>query len=109
MGASPGMPLFRPDLLSDPRCAILARRRQDTITAGVITYAAGGVAGISNLFSTGLPADWLWTSIQPVVARLRPHLPIVGYENGTSLDTAQQAGFRVLSPLRIWTRTSLTS
>ena len=35
---------------------------------------------------------------------LRPHLPIVGYEHGTGLAAARQAGCQALGPLRIWTR-----
>ena len=97
-------PVFRPGLLSDPNCAFLAHRRNDAITAGAVVYAADGAAGISNLFSNGLPHDRLWTGIQSAVARLWPHLPVVGYEAGTSLESARQAGFHVLGPLRIWVR-----
>jgi hypothetical protein len=96
--------VFRPGLLSDPRCAILAGRRGDAVIAGAIVYAAGGAAGISNLFGTGLSPDRLWASLQSAVAGLHPHLPVVGYEGGASLETARQAGFRVLGPLRIWVR-----
>ncbi|HEX8006059.1 MAG TPA: hypothetical protein VF482_06480, partial [Trebonia sp.] len=62
-GGSGDGPVFRPGLLSDPRCAILACRREKAIIAGAIVYAAGGAAGISNLFSTGLSPDRLWASI----------------------------------------------
>jgi hypothetical protein len=55
-------PLFRPALLADPRCAVLACRREDNLIAGVITYTAGGVTGVSNLFGAGLPAEQLWPS-----------------------------------------------
>ncbi|HEX8007468.1 MAG TPA: hypothetical protein VF482_13695, partial [Trebonia sp.] len=61
-------------------------------------------AGISNLFSTGLSPDRLWASIQPAVAGLQPHLPAVGYEEGTRLEAARQAGFDVLGTLRVWAR-----
>jgi hypothetical protein len=97
-------PVFRPGLLSDPRCAVLACRREDTIIAGAVIYAAGGAAGISNLFSTGLPLDRLWAGIQPAVAGLRPHMPLVGYEAGASLQAARQAGFHTMDTLRIWVR-----
>ena len=99
-------PVFRPGLLSDPRCTVLACRRDDAITAGAVVYAAGGAAGISNLFSNGLPHDRLWAGIQSAVARVRPHLPVVGYEAGASLQAARQAGFRALGTLRIWERPS---
>ena len=99
--------VFQPGLLSDPRCAILACRREDAIIAGAIVYAAGGAAGISNLFSTGLPPDRLWASIQPAVAGLQPRLPIVGWEEGASLEAAREAGFHVPGTLRVWARSSL--
>jgi hypothetical protein len=95
-------PLFRPELLADPRCAILACRREDHLTAGVITYAAGQVTGISNLFGAGLPAAQLWPSALQAVAARRPDLPIVGYERGTDLAAARQAGCQTLGPLRVW-------
>jgi hypothetical protein len=62
-------PLFRPELLADPRCAILACRREDTLAAGVITYAAGEVTGISNLFGAGLRPG----SCGPAPCRRLPH------------------------------------
>jgi hypothetical protein len=96
--------VFRPELLSDPRCAILAGRRGDETIAGAIVYVAGGAAGISNLFGTALSPDRLWASLQSAVAGLHPHLPVVGYEEGASLEAARQAGFRDLGPLRIWVR-----
>ena len=105
-GGSGDGPVFLPGLLSDPRCAILACRQKDAITAGAIVYAAGRATGISNLFSAGLPPDRLWASIRQAAAGLQPYLPVVGYEQGASLEAAQQAGFRILGTLRIWTRPS---
>jgi hypothetical protein len=57
--------LFRPQLLADPRCAILACHRDGDLVAGVIAYTAAGVTSISNLFGTKLPAD------QQALGRLR--------------------------------------
>jgi hypothetical protein len=105
-GGSDDGPVFRPGLLADPRCTVLACREEDAIIAGAVVYAAGGAAGISNLFSTGLPLARLWAGIQPAVARLHPHLPAVGYEEGASLEAARQAGFHTLGTLRIWIRAS---
>ena len=90
------------ELLADPRCAILACCREDTLIAGVITYAAGQVTGISNLFGAGLAGGQLWPSALKAVAARRPDLPIVGYEHGTGLASARQAGCQALSPLRVW-------
>jgi len=44
----------------------------------------------------------LWPSALQAVAARRPDLPIVGYEHGTDLASARQAGFRALGPLRVW-------
>ena len=95
-------PLFRAELLGDPRCAILACRREGNLIAGVITYAAGEVTGIFNLFGAGLAAGQLWPSALRAVAARRPGLPIVGYEHGTDLAAARQAGCQALGPLRVW-------
>jgi hypothetical protein len=105
-GRDGGSRVFQPGLLSEPRCTILAGRRRDAVIAGAVVYAADGAAGISNLFSTGLPAPGLWAGLQPALAGLRPRLPLVGYEAGASLDAARRAGFRTLGALRIWTRPS---
>jgi len=64
-GGSSGRRLFRPQLLADPRCAILACHRDGDLVAGVIAYTAAGVTSISNLFGTKLPAD------QQALGRLR--------------------------------------
>lgn len=103
-GGSGDGPVFQPGLLSDPRCTVLACRRGDAIIAGAIVYAADGVAGISNLFTAGLPLGWLWVRVQPAVAAIQPHLPVTGWEEGTSLEAARQAGFHTLGTLRVWAR-----
>ena len=97
-------PLFRPELLADPRCTVLACRQQGALVAGAIANATGQVTGISNVFSTALPAGPLWASALPAVTALRPGLPIVGYERGANLAAARQAGGQVLGPLRVWAR-----
>jgi hypothetical protein len=98
--------LFRPALLDDPDCAILACRRDGALAGGVIAYATNGVTGISNVFKSGFADEPLWTSAVRAVATLRPGLPVVGYERGEDLAAARRAGFRVLGPLRIWARRS---
>ncbi|MBV9447844.1 MAG: hypothetical protein JO345_18315 [Streptosporangiaceae bacterium] len=105
-GSNPQRPLFRPELLADPCCAILSCRRDGDLAGGIIAYAAAGVTGILNLFGAGLPAGQLWDSALRAVAAFRafrPDLPIVGYENGTGLAAARQAGCQTLGPLRVWT------
>jgi hypothetical protein len=107
--ASADPPVFTRELLADPRCAVLACRRDgasrhEGIVAGAIGYAADGVAGISNVFSTVHPGALLFTSLLAAAARLWPGLPVAGYEDGTALDAARRAGFDAIGDLRIWVR-----
>ena len=98
--------LFQPALLDDPDCAVLACRRDGAQVGGAIAYTAGGVTGISNVFKSGIADDPLWAGAVRAIARVRPGLPIVGYERGEDLAAAREAGFTVLGPLRIWARGS---
>jgi hypothetical protein len=79
-------PVFLSSLLSDPGCTILACRREGAIIAGAIVFAADGAAGISNVFSAGLPPDRLWADVRQAAAGLHPRLPVVGYEKGSNLE-----------------------
>jgi hypothetical protein len=56
------------------------------------------------LGAAGLPLGRLWAGIQPAVAAIAPRLPVTGWEEGTSLAAARQAGFRALGTLRVWAR-----
>ncbi|MGH3176329.1 MAG: hypothetical protein ACRDPF_21010 [Streptosporangiaceae bacterium] len=98
--------LFRPALLTDPDCAILACHRDGALVGGVIAYTSDGVTGISNVFKSGSAGGPLWPGAVRAVVALRPGLPVVGYERGEDLAAARKAGFRVLGPLLVWTRGS---
>jgi hypothetical protein len=98
--------LFRPALLDDPDCAVLACRRDGALVGGATTYTTDGVTGILNVFKSGIADEALWGSVVRAVAALRPGLPIVGYERGKDLAAARAAGFGVLGPLRVWARGS---
>jgi hypothetical protein len=98
--------LFRPALLDDPDCAILACRRDGALAGGAIAYSTNGVTGISNVFKSGIADGPLWTGAVRAAATLRPSLPVVGYERGEDLAEARRAGCRVVGPLRIWARGS---
>jgi hypothetical protein len=98
--------LFRPGLLADPRCAVLACRRNGALAGGATAYTSDGVTGILNVFNSGMAAGHLWAGVVRAVAALRPGLPIVGYERGEDLAAARRTGFTVLGPLRIWARGS---
>ena len=98
--------IFRPALLANPRCAILACRRDGALVGGATAYTADEVTGILNVFKSGIVDGPLWAGVVRAVAALRPGLPIVGYESGEDLAAARRAGFTVLGPLRIWARGS---
>jgi hypothetical protein len=98
--------LFQPALLEDPDCVVLACRRDGAQVGGAIAYTAGGVTGISNVFKSPIADGPLWAGAVRAVARIRPGLPIVGYERGADLAAARQAGFTVLGSLRVWARGS---
>lgn len=98
--------LFRPGLLADPRCAILACRRDGALVGGATAYTSDAVTGILNVFNSGIGAGPLWAGVVRAVATIRPGLPVVGYESGEDLAAARRAGFAVLGPLRIWARRS---
>jgi hypothetical protein len=98
--------LFRPALLADPRCAILACRRDGALVGGATAYTADGVTGILNVFKSRIADGPLWAGVVRAVAALRPGLPIVGYESGEDLAAARRTGFTLLGPLRIWARRS---
>jgi hypothetical protein len=98
--------LFRPALLDDPDCAVLACHRDGGLVGGAISYTTDGVTGISNVFKSGIADGSLWASAVRTIFQLRPRQPIVGYEHGEDLASARHAGFRVLGPLRVWARGS---
>jgi hypothetical protein len=98
--------LFRPALLDDPDCAVLACRRDGAQVGGAIAYTAGGVTGISNVFKSGIADGPLWAGAVRAIARVRPGLPIVGYERGEDLAAARRSGFAILGSLRVWARGS---
>jgi hypothetical protein len=103
-GGGDAIGLFQPTLLDDPDCVVLACRQDDTQVGGAIAFTAGEVTGISNVFTSGIASEPLWAGAVRAIARVRPGLPIVGYERGEDLAEARQAGFTVLGPLRVWAR-----
>ena len=52
----------------------------------------------------GPPIGAVWAGLVPVVDRLFPDAPIVGYERDEDLRAALAVGFRDLGPLQVWVR-----
>ena len=46
----------------------------------------------------------VWRSLILLASRTFPRLPLVGYESGSELAAALDAGFEIGDPLRIWVR-----
>ena len=91
-------PIFLPELLLDGRATVLGEFDSDgAILAGGVVYAAAGVLGITNVFGSR-------DRFLRAVASLYPASPLVGYETGDDLKAAEEAGFQVIGPLRVWAR-----
>lgn len=95
-----GPRIFRPELLSDDRIAVIGEfGPAGVIESGGIACAAAGVAGVGNLFGQRGAAI-------EALAALFPTLPLAGYEAGDALRAAADEGFAVLGPLRVWAERS---
>ena len=46
----------------------------------------------------------VWRSLTLLATRMFPRLPLVGYESGSELLAALDAGFEIGDPLRIWVK-----
>jgi hypothetical protein len=103
-GTSESTALFAPPLLACDGLAFLAAYEGGRITAGAIASRSDGVIGLSNVFGPGHDPRSVWAGSVAMVGRLWPGIPIVGYESGPSLATAQEVGFASAGPLAIWVR-----
>ena len=78
---------------------IAAAREKDDIVAGAIFNGDADVVGVSNVFGV-TP----WPGVVSFAHRQFAGATIVGYESGAALVAAQDAGFAVAGPLRVWVR-----
>ena len=97
-----GGEVFGPVLLDDPAVNIFMARDGHGVSAGVIGYRSGSVIGVSNLFTTTADIDQAWAGAIAAISSHVPDLPLVGYEDGASLQAARRAGFVSVGPLRVW-------
>jgi hypothetical protein len=88
----------------DPDFAMFTGRRGYRVVAGGMLYRAEGVIGLSNVVFEADDADAVWRSLTLLAAQTFPRLPVVGYESGRELGAAQNAGFEVGDPLRVWVK-----
>jgi hypothetical protein len=88
----------------DPNFAMFTGRRGFRVVAGGMLYRAAGVVGLSNVVAEAADAAAVWHSLIVLASRTFPRLPLVGYESGSELAAALDAGFEIGDPLRIWVR-----
>jgi hypothetical protein len=93
-----------PALLRDASVQFLQNERASGLSAGAVLNRTGSVVGVSNVFSTRVPLDEVWTDVSALAGYHFPSCPIVGYERGEYLDAATGVGFHDLAPLRVWLR-----
>ena len=92
--------MFTDGLLERPDIALLGLRRGEGFAAGCIANISDACVGISNVFSRS-PDDDVFAQAACAVASVAPHLPIAGYESGSDLKQAREAGFATVGDLRI--------
>lgn len=92
-----------PGILQRAHFRILVRRVDDQIVAGAVLRLGTGVVDVSNVHSVpGHTVDW--EEIAAVAAHHFPGRPLVGYERGSELTAAVDAGFSTQGPLRVFVR-----
>ena len=93
---------LRPTLLDHPLVTFLGAFEGDAVIAGAVTHRSPTVLGVSNVFGVGLEPAQVWPGAVAAVAARHPGEPLVGYEQGESLEAARAAGFAAAGPLRVW-------
>lgn len=91
--------IFRSRLLQCPQTAVLAGfDAAGDMRAGGVAHDAAGVLGVTNIFGSR-------RRFLSALSVLEPGRPVVAYEAGEDLASAQRNGFELLGPLRVWVRT----
>lgn len=89
---------FPDALLHDAQAHILGGfDAQGQITAGAIAYQATGVIGLTNVFGSR-------GQVMAAVASLLAPAPVVAYQAGGDLASAERRGFVPVGPLTVWAR-----
>jgi len=103
--AGSGKPrLFRPDLLSKPGINFVYGLIKDAPVGGGVLATAGGVTGLSNMFTSGIATEVVLQGLARMAWARHPALPLVGYESGADLEAARRVGFGTVGRLRVWHR-----
>jgi hypothetical protein len=86
----------------DPNFVLFTGRRGFRVVAGGMLYRSDGVVGLSNVVAEAADALAVWRSLILLSAHTFPRLPVVGYESGSELAAAVDAGFEIGDPLKVW-------
>lgn len=92
---------IRPSVLDHPLVTVFAAYDGEELVGGAVTNRSDGCVGVSNVFGVGDPA-LVWPGAIAAIAAHHPSEPLVGYEDGASLEAAVAAGFAAAGPLRVW-------
>lgn len=90
------------DLVADLAVSVIAARSGADVVAGGVLAASHGVVGITNLFDRTASTTTGWSVCETAAQVLFPDSPLVGYENGESLEAARARGFTTCGALRVW-------
>jgi hypothetical protein len=102
---SPQQPrLFLPALLANPELVFIVAYQGQELVAGAIAHHTDDVVGLSNVFVPPEHPVAFWAGCVAMVQERFPDVPMVGYEHGSELAIAQEIGFEMLHPLKVWTR-----
>lgn len=95
-------PFFRRELLIDTRIKIFARADGARLRAGAIANRSRGVIGLTNVFDLEGDLESAWSEGASAAQAVWGPMPVVGYDEGESLEAAHRAGFKTIGSLAIW-------
>ena len=96
--------LFLPALLANPEIVFIVAYQDQELVAGAIANHTDDVVGLSNVFVPSDDPVAFWAGCVAMAQERFPGVPMVGYERGPELASAQETGFEILQPLKVWTR-----
>lgn len=97
-------PVFPPALLDDPSFCCLLGRRGDTPVATAALNRTVEAVGLWNVFSALEDERAVFAGAARAALRHYPGLPLVDYEQGSSLRAALTVGFEPVHGLTVWLR-----
>lgn len=95
---------FPASLLADRNIVILAGYRGQLLVAGGIANHTDGLVGLSNVFAPSSDEISVWAGLVTNAQAAFPRMPLIGYQQGHSLEAARASGFEVIGALRVWLR-----